>query len=126
MLNKRFSEFLLTEMSKRDWTQSDLARAAGLGRGTLSNVMNNVRQPGKDTCRAIARALRLPPETVFRAAGLLPEAKPLDAKREMIVFLAEQLPEEEYEDLLAYINLRIERSKERGRARKKEVAIEIE
>jgi hypothetical protein len=33
----------------------------------------------------------------------------------MIVFLAEQLPEEEYEDLLAYISLRIERSKERGR-----------
>jgi len=35
-------------------------------------VMTGQRQPGPDFCNGVARALRIPPERIFRLAGLLP------------------------------------------------------
>jgi len=35
-------------------------------------VMTESRRPGPDFCTGVARALSLPPERVFRKAGLLP------------------------------------------------------
>jgi len=67
-----FSDWLLRELKKRDMSQSDLARAAKLGRGTISNIMTGTRNVGKDTLVKVAYALHLPPESVFRAAGILP------------------------------------------------------
>jgi transcriptional regulator with XRE-family HTH domain len=69
---ERFSEWLLQELKTRGLTQSDLARSAKLGSGTLSNIMSGNRKVGQDTLAKIAFALRIPPEVVFRAAGLLP------------------------------------------------------
>ena len=69
---ERFSDWLLNELKSRDMSQSDLARSAGLGSGTISNIMSGNRKVGQDTLTAIARALRLPPALVFEKAGLLP------------------------------------------------------
>jgi len=69
-----FSDWLLNELKKQNMTQSDLARVAKLGRGTISNIMNGTRSVGKDTLTKISKGLRLPPEIVFRAAGLLPSS----------------------------------------------------
>jgi transcriptional regulator with XRE-family HTH domain len=67
-----FSDWLLSELKSRKMSQSDLAHDAGLGRGTISNIMNGTRNVGQDTLIAIAHGLHLSRETVFRAAGLLP------------------------------------------------------
>jgi transcriptional regulator with XRE-family HTH domain len=81
---ERFSDWLLSELKSRNMSQSDLAHLAGLGRGTISNIMTGTRNVGQDTLTAIARALHLPTETVFRAAGLLPPIPPDDAQRERL------------------------------------------
>jgi transcriptional regulator with XRE-family HTH domain len=73
-----FSDWLLKELNARNMSQSDLARVAGLGSGTISNIVSGNRKVGQETLDKIARALRLPPEAVFRAAGLLPPNKDLD------------------------------------------------
>ena len=70
--NMRFQEWLQQELNERDWTYADLADRAHIGKSTISMIMSEVRNPGSETCRAIARALTLPPEIVFRKAGLLP------------------------------------------------------
>jgi len=75
-MNTKFSEWLFNELRKRDMSQADLARASGITRGGVSNLLNQVRRPDPGTCTAIAKAFNLPPETVFRAAGLLPSAPP--------------------------------------------------
>lgn len=69
---ENFSEWLRKQLKDKRWRQADLARAANLDPAVISNLVNEIRGPGEDTCTAIARALDLPPETVFRAAGLLP------------------------------------------------------
>lgn len=60
-------------MSAKDWNQSELARAAGLDAGTISNLINEIRKPGADVCRAIAKALGVSQSEVFFAAGLITE-----------------------------------------------------
>jgi transcriptional regulator with XRE-family HTH domain len=72
-----FSVWICAEIVKRGWKASDLARAANVSKGTISDILNERRRPGLDVCVAIARALKYPPEDVLRIAGLLPPDKGL-------------------------------------------------
>ena len=67
-----FVTWLTNEMETRGWSNSELARRAGLVPSAVSQVITGSRRPGPDFCRSVAQALVLPPETVFRMAGLLP------------------------------------------------------
>ena len=67
-----FSEWLQAEMNKRGWSQSDLARAADLNRAVINKLLNGKSHPQPSTLEAISRALKIPIEITYRAAGLLP------------------------------------------------------
>jgi transcriptional regulator with XRE-family HTH domain len=68
-----FSDWLNEEMRREEWSQADLARAAGLGPATIYKMLNSKsKRPDPDSCLGIAKALKLAPETVFRAAKILP------------------------------------------------------
>jgi len=69
----KFSEWLQIELDKRGLNQSQLAKMAGISRGTISNIMNENRGIGEDSLLSIAKGLKLPAITVLRAAGILPE-----------------------------------------------------
>jgi transcriptional regulator with XRE-family HTH domain len=67
-----FSRWLTAQMTERGWSQSDLARASGLTRQVISYYLTGkTRTPDPDALHALAAGLRLPPEAVFRAAGIL-------------------------------------------------------
>ncbi len=70
--NLRFTEWLQTEMDKRGWSQSDCARACELNRAVINKLLNRKCRPQPATLMAIARGFKIPLETVYRAAGLLP------------------------------------------------------
>lgn len=74
MDDNNFSEWLENQLKIRGWTQADLVKASRVTSAQISRILNGTRDPGPDVCNAIARALVIPPETVFRAAGLLPPA----------------------------------------------------
>jgi transcriptional regulator with XRE-family HTH domain len=67
-----FSEWLQAEMDKRGWSQSDLARSADLNRAVINKLLNGKSHPQPPTLEAISRALKIPIEITYRAAGLLP------------------------------------------------------
>ena len=67
-----FSEWLQAEMDKRGWSQSDLARYADLNRAVINKLLNGKSHPQPSTLEAISRALKIPIEITYRAAGLLP------------------------------------------------------
>lgn len=67
-----FSDWLTEELNSRGWTYSELARRAEISHSTVSTVVSRASRPGPDFCLGIARAFSLPPEEVFRKAGLLP------------------------------------------------------
>jgi transcriptional regulator with XRE-family HTH domain len=69
---EKFSTWLLQKIEERGWSQAELARRAGLGNATVNRFITETHNPGSDACLAIARALKVPPEEVFRIAGILP------------------------------------------------------
>ena len=71
IVNKEFSGWLQIEIDKREWNQADLARKTEMSRAAVSQVLSENRRPGPEFCRAVAHALDLPEEEVFRQAGLL-------------------------------------------------------
>jgi len=76
--HQRFKDWLLQEMGKREWSQADLARYANLNRAVINKLLNGQSNPRPTTLEAIARAFKIPVESVFRIAGLLPEVSASD------------------------------------------------
>lgn len=71
-----FSEWLENELKKRAWSQREVVRRSkGFGykisSGQLSHIISGTRQAGPDACIAIAHALGVSREEVFRARGWL-------------------------------------------------------
>jgi transcriptional regulator with XRE-family HTH domain len=73
-----FPGWLQAELKRQGMSQADLARESGLSTAAISRIMGGSRGVGAEACNAIAKALNLPPETVFRRAGLLPEETETD------------------------------------------------
>lgn len=87
----KFGDWLQNEMDSRDMSQADLSRSSGLTTAGVAYLVNGKRNPGQDACIKIAHALRLPPETVFQAAGILPARKDVDPWVEEQKFIISQL-----------------------------------
>ena len=102
-----FSDWLRLQLKNRNWRQADLARAAHLDSAVISNLINERRGPGEDTCRAIARAFHLPPEQVFRAAGILPPShNDIDEELEYLYSLLDESDKARIIDIMrAFIKL---------------------
>lgn len=98
-----FSDWLIKKMKIAEMSQADLARRSGLTTATISRILQETRKPGHEACEAIARALDLPPETVFRAAGLLPPNNEQEAINEILRYKIAELTPDQQEDLLVFI-----------------------
>ena len=101
IVDMTFSNWLLNELKKRDWNNSDLARHSRLTRQAVGNYING-RTPSPEAVKAIARALKVPPETVSRQAGLLPSESQEAAEIRELKHLFDQLPDNRKDDLLAF------------------------
>ncbi len=66
-----FAKWVEDELARRGWTHSEAARRGGISSTAVDRVVKGY-SPGLEVCRALARALDLPLETVLRYAGILP------------------------------------------------------
>ena len=86
-----FSEWLQAEMNKRGWSQSDLARVADLNRAVINKLLKGKSHPQPSTLEAISRALKIPVETTYRAAGLLPASPDHDDTIEEAIYVLKNI-----------------------------------
>ena len=86
-----FSGWLTTELEERNMSQSELARQAGVTRAAINGVLTGSRNPGNDLCIGIADAFGLPPETVYRKAGLLPPTTEAEEDERLLNYLYNNL-----------------------------------
>lgn len=70
---KDFASWLEKQLAERGLGKSEFAALAEIDTGTISNLMNDMRKPGPEICRKIARALKLPQAVVFYEAGISTE-----------------------------------------------------
>lgn len=91
----RFTEWLEMQIRNRGWSQSECARACDLNRAVINKLLNGKCKPQPTTLMAIARGFKIPVETAYRAAGLLPPSDhDDDANQELIhLFKSIQSPQ---------------------------------
>jgi len=102
MKKRSFSHWLQGEINKRGLTQADLARKSGISKAYISRIFSENREPSAGTLKAFATALNLPPETVYRAAGLLPAETEKKIIFEELLFSFSHLNEDQQKQLLQY------------------------
>ncbi|MDP1713929.1 MAG: helix-turn-helix transcriptional regulator [Anaerolineales bacterium] len=111
----KFAKWLENELETRNISQSELARQAGVTRGAINGILTGSKGPGIDLCKGIAQAFDLPPEIVFRAAGLLPPDTTVTELIQQITHLTNELPLQEQQDILEFVKLRHHLTKKRGK-----------
>jgi transcriptional regulator with XRE-family HTH domain len=124
MSNQVFINWLWSEIHQRNWGQINLAKESGLSRGAIGNVLRGRQDPGNIFCLKIAKALRYPPEFVFRKANILPPDPINDnAMFEQWKYILEQLPQRDRDELLRIAQIKVEyqtKSQEREKSQKLE------
>lgn len=112
----QFSDWLQGEIDRRGWSWNKLAEMAGLSSGTIYNIRDGTRGVGKDSLEAIAQALRLPTDIVYRAAGFLTSSSdksdPLASEAAHLVGL---LSEEKKQIAVDYIRFLVEMEEKKRR-----------
>lgn len=99
-----FAKWLVSELDKRDLSRSELARLSGLAPGTISNIINGQRGRSNRSLSAIARALKLPDETIFRVAGILPKTNDAgDPEADEIIRQYKELDQRDRDAVIAFI-----------------------
>lgn len=103
---ENFGDWLLERLKEKNISQSELARMAGVSKGTISNLVNGTKGAGQDSLTAIAHALKLPVDLVFEKAKLLPTKNELSPIKRKLMHLAEGLPDSDVEIAVALLEQR--------------------
>lgn len=84
-----FITWINAELDQRGWSRSEAARRGGFSSSTLDKVVGGFSKPGPILCRGLARAFGLPPDEVFRLAGILPSQAAPRVRARRIVYEAD-------------------------------------
>lgn len=106
-----FSDQLVQWLNERNMSQADLAKHTKISPAEISRIMSGERKtPGLETIVLIAKALRLAPEIVFRAAAGI-STPPHTEYEEQIIYQIRQLSDSDRGYLLETINILIKRGR---------------
>jgi transcriptional regulator with XRE-family HTH domain len=111
LMEKEFGLWLQEELIKRGMSQMQLSIKSGVTPAQISRIISGSRGAGEKTLSSIAQGLNIAPETVFRVAGFLPPKKKMSLDVEGIVFLLEQLPVTERQEIEELIRFKVERKR---------------
>lgn len=109
-----FGEWVLSELAVRRWSMRELARQTRVSESTISRIVSGKRNPSSRLSRRIAQALHVPPETVFREAGLLPDADEEAPGVKEALYLFRELPEDEQRRILLIMRTLLEEQEQLG------------
>jgi transcriptional regulator with XRE-family HTH domain len=111
-----FSDWLMKKLEDMEWKQADLARRSGITKGAISNYING-RTPDKEALQKIAKAFKVPPETVFQIAGLLPEDMAIDELTKEATYIFQRLNQTEKENVIRHLRLSLKIQEERKKGK---------
>ena len=84
-------------------SQAELARKSHLSPSQISRILNMTSTPSQDALVAIAKAVNISPEEVFRIAGVLPVKRDEDQLTAEVEYLLSQLPDYKRRQAIAFI-----------------------
>ena len=113
MSEQKVGERLLTILEEKKISRAELARLSGRSKSAISDIVSGRRNMSADFAVDLAKALKVPPEFLFREMGFLPPKNEKDELTEAILHELGKLPPKEREDILGYIRLRQELAERR-------------
>lgn len=111
---ENFSDWLRSELDKRNWSQSDLSRYSGISPTQIGRIFSGERSLGLESLVALAKALGISPITIMRKLGLLSNSGGEDVKFDDWEFLLNQMSPEDQEELRQIAEMKIDRRKKDG------------
>lgn len=97
-----FNEYVSGEIKKRGWSMREVSRRAGLSHTTVTEVLNDNREPSWEFCAAIAKPLEVSPVRLFRMAGLLPDGDNEEMTLDELIQIMNRLTRQERENVLKF------------------------
>ena len=79
-------KLLNEELTKRNLSNRDAAKAIGISHPTLGIVLSG-EQPSFETCQKLSKFLRMPLVSILSLAGLLPNVPESTAEEEQLLYL---------------------------------------
>jgi transcriptional regulator with XRE-family HTH domain len=93
-------KFIQEEIKKRNWSQADLSRAADMKESAVSNLVSGQRKLGITSLIILSKAFKVSVDKILRAAGLLPPIQTETEQSERLLFLFDQLGEDDKATIL--------------------------
>ena len=115
MCNVDFAEWLNEELTRRGWSQRELARRAHTTSTTVSEVISRKRNPSYDFVGKVARALGEPVEKLERMAGLKDKPRGEDEDLRELYEIAKALNDENREQVTRIASLLLREQRELSR-----------
>ncbi len=98
----RLSNWLKEKMQENNMIQADLSRASNLDTATISNYVNaKTKNPEYEQLIILANVFETDPVALFRLIGILPPENSLSPKQAEMLYLFNQMSEEEQERHIA-------------------------
>lgn len=107
-MNEKFINWLNNELASRGWSNSEMSRRSGMSQPAISMAVSGQNKPGWDLCNGVAKAFGVPPEKVFRIAGLvenLPASEDEETLRDLLE-LVRLMDVDERREILKYTTFR--------------------
>lgn len=105
MSNKsdKLIKWINEKLIEEGWTIRELARRAKLSPTTIGDFLNHKTKAGLQFCIGIARAFRVPTETILRLAGHLPQLTEDVMMNEELLTYFTALPKSERRRILTIV-----------------------
>jgi transcriptional regulator with XRE-family HTH domain len=95
-----FAEWLNEQLQLRGLNQRQLAKLAGVSPATIYKLLNSkTKQPKPETCKRIAKALKISPNRVLRVANIMQDENKFPEQDDLIYFVGQLIPEKRQEIL---------------------------
>lgn len=92
---KNIAEWLNEELTRVGLTQAELSRKSGVSTAQIARAINGQRGLSEASIKAIAEALKIPPEQAFRDVGFLPPVPERTEQSEWLLYAFDRLTEDE-------------------------------
>lgn len=109
-MNKKFGEWLFSQLSNKGWSARELGRRAGIASTSITRVISGETSPTFEFCTAIAKPLQETPVKVFELAGLLPAGYSEDPTYHELLSYIQTLTPNQRLDILKYVRFVLSQS----------------
>jgi len=101
------ADWLRKKIEEAGISQAELSRLSGISPTHITKVLNGERGLSGHSLMAISKALGTSPENIYREAGLLPPVPKNIEQQEELLYLFDQLPPDEKDELLSYLQIKL-------------------